>query len=74
MRDIMKDAYDKCPIGGMKIVTPDPSLSDSLGGFQSVLMAAKVMQEQGLVFVKEVHYESQSGKKLIDAITIVRVK
>lgn len=74
MQDIMKDAYDQCPIGGTKIVSPDPSRGHTLEEFQAVVSAANYLQEQGLVFIKNLHRETQSGDALVDIITFKRIR
>lgn len=74
MKDILKSFYDKCPVGGTTTAVPDPSQGETLGGFQSVSLAANVMAESGLIHIIELHRESQTGQRLIDAITFVRMK
>jgi hypothetical protein len=74
MRDILKDAYEECNVGDTKTVGPDQSAGESIDSFQSVRMAAEYMQEKGLIHVKNMHRESQSGNSLIDLVTFVRLK
>ncbi len=42
--------------------------------FQSVLVVALAMQQDGLILVQRVHRESSSGRQLIDSIQFIRVK
>jgi hypothetical protein len=83
MRDLMRKAYDQCPVGDTRTVSPDMSSPDMSRGetlkaikaFEVEVSAAYDMQEQGLISIKkEPHRESESGKRLIDAITFVRLK
>lgn len=74
MKDVIKNFYDNCPVGGTATAVPDRSLGESLEGFQSVLIAAEVMRDNGLIHIKQVHRESQTGKRLIDAIIFMRLK
>lgn len=74
MRNVAMQAYEKAQVGKSSLMRPDPAKGESLEGFQAVVQAAHTMQENGLILVQELHRESQSGKKLVDAIRFMRMK
>ena len=73
MSDVITAAYDECSIGETRTVTLDPALGDSLEEFQAMLMAAEAMHQRRFIFIKSVQRESQSGDRLVDAITFMRL-
>lgn len=74
MRDVAKNSYENCEIGETRWIRPDLSRGETLDGFQSVLLAAQVMQENGKILIETIHRESQTGHSLVDAIMFIRVK
>lgn len=74
MRDVLKEAYDQCLPNTSKWVGPDKTRGESLEAFQSVLHAAKLMEDEGLIVVQEVHRESQTAARHADRIKFLRVK
>lgn len=75
MRDIAKEAYEACPVGGTGWMRPDLSRGETLAGFQMVAeMSAPAMQEAGIILVQEMHRESQTGHRMVDAIKFMRVR
>lgn len=74
MRDIAREAYDRIEVGQTGWMRPDPSNGETLEGFQSVALAADVMQGDGLILVRVIHRESTSGRNLIDAIQFMKTR
>ncbi|NEX60171.1 hypothetical protein [Noviherbaspirillum galbum] len=74
MRDVAKQAYEATKIGATGWMRPDATKGETLEGFQSVFHSAQAMQDAGLILIQQVHRESASGKKLIDAIQFMRAK
>lgn len=74
MRDVVQAAYDACEVGATGWIRPDPKLGETIEGFQSAIIGAKVMQENRLIHIEMLHEESQSGHKMIDAIKFVKLK
>jgi hypothetical protein len=73
MRDIIKEAYDKCSVGETRTVTLEPAHGDSPEGIQAVLVAAEAMHQRRLIYIKTIHRDSQSGNRLVHAITFMRL-
>lgn len=75
MRDLAKEAYEACPVGGIGWMRPDASRGESLETFQAVAeVSAPAMQEAGIIFIQEMHRESHTGQRMIDAIRFMRVR
>lgn len=75
MRDLAKDAYENCAIGATGWMRPDPRLGETLEGFQAVAeISAPALQDAGLIILQELHRESRSGRRLVDAIKFVRLR
>lgn len=75
MRDLAKEAYEACSIGASAWMRPDPSKGDTLQSFQAVAkISAPAMQESGIIFIQEMHRESQTGNRMVDAIKFMRVR
>lgn len=75
MRDIAKEAYEACPIGGTGWMRLDATRGETLATFQAVAeVSAPAMQEAGIIFIQEMHRESQTGNRMVDAIKFMRVR
>lgn len=74
MRDVATQAYDRIEVGATGWMRPDPTRGETLEGFQSVLLAAQTMQEDGLILIQKIHRESQCGKSMVDAIQFMKMK
>jgi hypothetical protein len=74
MRDLAKAAYEKIGVGETGWMRPDASKGETLAAFQAVALAAKSMQQDGLIQIRSVHKESSSGDGLIDAIQFMKVR
>lgn len=74
MRDLARQVYEICEVGSVGWIRPDRLTGFDLEIFQSVEIAVEDMQADGLVSVIEIHRESQSGKRQIDAIQFRRLK
>ncbi len=75
MRDIAKEAYDACAVGGTGWMRPDISRGETLMAFQAVAeVSAPAMQDAGIIFIQEIHRESQTGNRMVDAIQFMRVR
>ena len=74
MQDVATQAYTTCPVGGTAWMRPDPDNGIGLEAFQSVEIAANILQQDGLITIQEKHRESQTGQHLIDAIKFVRLR
>ena len=75
MRDLAKDAYDACQIGSIGWMRPDSERSETIEGFQAVVKhSAPALQEAGLIEIKHMHTENQTGQHLVDAIKFLRLK
>lgn len=73
MRDVAQESYSNCKVGATGWIRPDFARGETLDGFQSVLLVAEVLQEDRKILIQEVHRESQTGRKLIDAIRFMRL-
>lgn len=73
MRDIAKEAYENCAIGATAYICPDPARGEKVENFQDVIIVAEAMQADSKIAIQEVHHESQTGYRLIDAIRFVRL-
>jgi len=74
MRDVAREAYDRVEVGKTGWMRPDTSKGETLEGFQSVALAADIMQGDGLILVRAIHRESTSGCNLIDAIQFIKMR
>lgn len=74
MRDLAKEAYDSIKVGETTWMRPDASKGETVEGFQPVGGAAEIMQRDGLIEIRSIHRESMSGKALIDAIQIEKLR
>lgn len=75
MRDIAKEAYEACAVGATGWMRPDSTLSNPIDAFQSVAeFSAPALQEAGLIHIQKMYRESQSGKRLVDAIQFIRLR
>lgn len=75
MRDIAREAYEACAVGGTGWMRPDLSRGETLATFQTVAeISAPAMQEAGIIFIQEMHRESQTGQRMVDAIKFMRVR
>lgn len=75
MRDLAKEAYEACSIGGIGWMRPEVARGETLVGFQAVAeVSAPAMQEAGFISIRELHRESQSGHRWVDAIKFVRLR
>jgi hypothetical protein len=74
MRDVAQESYDNCKIGAIGWIRPDLARGETLEVFQSVLLAAKALQESGKILIQEMHRESYTGHRLVDAIKFMRVR
>lgn len=73
MRAIANEAYVATKVGAEGVIRYDPAFG-SLKDFQSVVLDAKIMQEDGKIFIRDEHRESQSGLRQVDCIRFMRVK
>jgi hypothetical protein len=54
---------------------PDLSRGETLASFQMVAeISASAMQEAGIIFIQEMHRESQTGQRMVDAVKFMRVR
>lgn len=74
MRNVAQEVYEHCKIGATGWIRPDFTRGETLNGFQSTLIAAKVLQEHGKIIIQEIHCENQTGHKFVDAIKFVRLR
>lgn len=75
MRDIAKEAYEACPVGGTGWMRPDLSRGETLASFQMVAkISASAMQEAGIILIQEMHRESQTGQRMVDAVKFMRIR
>lgn len=75
MRDIAKEAYEACPVGGTGWMRPDASRGETLAMLETVAeVSAPAMQVAGIIFIQEMHRESHTGQQMVDAIKFMRVR
>lgn len=75
MRDIAKEAYESCSIGSVGWMRPDSAKGETISAFQAVAqISAPALQDAGLIIIQELHRESQTGQRLVDAIKFVRLR
>lgn len=74
MRDVAKEAYEKCHVGSSGWMRPDPTKGESVAEFQAVVKVAQTMESDGLIVIDELHLESQSGSRHVDAICFTRMR
>lgn len=75
MRDIAKESYEACAIGAIGWMRPDSTKGESIDGFQAVVEnSAPALHNQGLIIIQEMHRESHTGQRLVDAIKFVRLR
>lgn len=55
MRDLAREAYDNIQVGTIGWMRPDPNRGETLEGFQAVVLAADVMQSDGLIQIRAIH-------------------
>ena len=53
---------------------PDPTKGESVAEFQAVVKVAQTMESDGLIVIDELHLESQSGSRHVDAICFTRMR
>lgn len=73
MRDIAKEAYENCAVGATAYIRPDSARGEKVDNFQGVIIVAEAMQADRKIVIQEVHRESQTGHRLIDAIRFMRL-
>lgn len=74
MSDLAREKYDQTAVGGVGIITPSESRQADLASFQAVVEAARVMEAEALIDILELHRESATGKRYVDAIKFRRLK
>lgn len=74
MRDIAREAYEKCVVRGTAFMRPDTDLGDSaVDDFQRVVdVTAPALVDEGLIRIIMKHKESSSGR--VDLIKFVRLR
>lgn len=73
MKDILKEAYDRCAPGSKGTVSAKGRGIADLEDFQVVKLVAEDMQNRGLIHIVDLRRESYTGQRYINAIVFLRL-
>lgn len=74
MDDMAAEAVAKTAVGQFGSMKPTLNTVESLEAFQAVALEADRLHREGVISIRNMHRESQTGKAYIDLIAFIRLR